>query len=417
VKHSENLDLKKIEVKEVVLLAILAILIIGLLFYANYTFAQLQPGGTDFLYRWMPVRLLLFEQYQNPYSVEVSQQVQLFRYGGRLAQPDEVPCLFAYPYYIIPFYVPFALIKDYPTARAAWMTVLELIQMSLVLLTIRLLKIHLRKTTIGLLLAFSLFFSFFTQPLVDGNPSPISALFTLLCLFALAKGKDWQAGLFLALATIKPQLALLFFVLIWIWAFSNKRWKILLSSGIGLVFLVGVSFLLQPGWFSGFVSQGVLYQEIASPHSPQTILKTWLPEGSRWISLGLSTGVAIILCKEWAEILKKDFIYLFWVASLTFTLLPLSGITSAKSNFIAILPGFVLFIAMLAARWEKGSKWINSLLICLLILSWSLNIYGLETNFENVTLKFIDFLIVPICFAAALYGMKGRLQSVHIQDE
>lgn len=389
-------------------LIVLVLLALGIFTYANYRFAALEPGGTDFLHRWLPVRLMLFEGYNNPYTLEVSQQVQLFRYGGRLALPGEVPCLFAYPYYTAALFVPFALVENYPLARALFMTLIELAHIAIVILSLQIIGFKPRLVTLPLLMVFALFCSYLTQPLIDGNPSSIAALCIVLCLFFLSQEKDVLAGVFLALATFKPQLTLLFFVLVWLWAFSNKRWNVLFASAGGVAVLMGVSFLLLPEWFNSFLGQLGTYTQHASPNTPETIMTAWFPNAARWISRGISLICLGVLVVEWRNVWKRGFAQLFWAACLTFTLLPISGITSAKSNFIAILPAFVLIIAVLEERWKHPKFWIDVLVILLLAASWGLNYVGRKVYIGDVRLYFIDFLPTPVALVAALYWLRSR---------
>ncbi len=390
-------------------LAVLFALIFGLLFYANYQYTQQQPGGTDFLYRWLPTRLVVVEGYENPYSPEVEYQVELMHHG-HAHQGDEPPGIFAYPYYIIPIYIPFSLIKDFALARAIWMTMLELIHFALVILTLRLINFRPGRLTLILLLMVSLFTSFFTQPIIDGNPSPIAALFVLLCLIAISKDRDWLAGILLAFSTIKPQLVILFFILVWVWAFSNKRWKIILGSGISLVVMLGVSFLILPVWFTEFLKDVFLYPEVASPHSPFSILQAWFPSAAKWVAGGISLIVALVLGREWLWSYKKGFGSLFWAACLTFSLLPISGISSAHSNFIAILPGFILVIAAMQDRWRTRQYIVNLLLVLVPIISWTFFSAGLNGRVGNVPVFYLGFFPVPIAMAAALYWARKYLR-------
>ena len=382
-------------------------LVLGFIVYANYQFARNNPGGTDFLYRWMPSRLYLFEGYQNPYSPEVEYQVELAHHG-HAHQGTETPGIFAYPFYIIPIFIPFAAIENYITARAIWMTLLECIHILLVIVTLRLFKVQLKMITLVFLILFSLFFSFFSQPIIDGNPSPIAALFVLLSLWAISKQKDWLAGMLLAFSTIKPQMVLLFFILVWIWAFSNRRWKIILGSFFTLVFLFGVSFAILPGWFNEFLKDIFLYPAIASPHSPITILDQFLPGNSKWISILFSGFVIFVLGREWIKVYKKDFNILFWTTCLTFMLSPISGISSAHSNFIAALPAFVLLIAALDKRENLRSIWINILILIFMGLSWSYRIFGHNVTIAGNSIIYFDLLFLPIIMTPALLWLRYR---------
>jgi hypothetical protein len=243
------------------------------------------------------------------------------------------------------------------------------------------------------------------QPLVDGNPSSIAGLFIVLCLYFLSKRKDTLAGIFLALATIKPQLTLLFFILVCLWAFSNRRWTVLIASGAGVAGLMGISFAILPEWFRSFLVQMTTYTQVASPNTPKTILVYWLPQAAGWIALGFTLICGGILVAEWRRVCQKGFKAFFWTACLTFTLLPVSGMTSAKSNFIAILPGFVLVVAVLEQHWRGSKIWVDVLLVVLLVASWFFPLLSLQLN--HPMLAYLDLVLAPIGMTAALYAAKG----------
>jgi hypothetical protein len=93
--------------------------------WINYRYSVQNPGGSDFLPRWVGTRQFLMKA-QSPYSDETTQEIQQ-RFYGRPARSDEDQVLFVYPFYSIFLFGPFALIDDYNLARAIWMTVLRLI--------------------------------------------------------------------------------------------------------------------------------------------------------------------------------------------------------------------------------------------------------------------------------------------------
>jgi len=391
----------------VLLLIFLLTIILALMIYANYQYTSNNPGGTDFLYRWLPTRLILFEGYQNPYSPEVEVQVEIVHHGHP-RQGKETPGIFAYPFYIIPLYVPFSFISDFPTARAIWMSMLELIHLALVILTLQLFKIKLNRITLILLLLFSIFFSFYTQPIIDGNPSPIVALLVLLCLISISREKDWLAGMLLAFSTIKPQMVLLFFILVWVWAFSQRRWKIILGSSFTLLILIGGSFAIQPSWFYEFLKDVLLYPKVASPHSTITILNQWMPDMAKWVSLFITACVIFILGKEWIKGYKKEFKPFFWVVCLTFMLSPISGVSSAHSNFIATLPGFVLIIAALEMKAVRNPFLIRFFPLFLIALSWILFYFARFKYRGDYLFFYIDFIILPIVMTPVLFWLRYR---------
>ena len=390
-----------------------ALLVSGLILLAaaaltlgNLQLTRSSPGGTDFLYRWLPVRLVLVEGYADPYSPEVEYQVELMHYG-RARQGNELPGIFAYPYYITPLYIPFALIADYALARALWMTLLETVILASVFLTIRLLGLKPRPSLLIALLLFALFFPYFTQALVDGNPSPLAAFFVLVSLYFISRNRDWPGGVFLALAAIKPQLVLLVFVLVGLWALSNRRWKLLASTALTLALLLGGAFAFHPGWLTGFLADLSVYPSIDVPYSVRTILDGWLPQAAGWIALLVSLVVGIVLLKEFAGVWRKGFMALFWAVCLTFALAPLSGLNSAHSAYIAALPGIIWLMDALEKRHPRGLL-PEGILLAGVVAGWILFILGRQVSLGDMQAYYLTFFLPPPFLAAGLYWLKRK---------
>ena len=104
------------------------VLLLGLLVgltYANLRFAQQAPGGNDFLARWTGAHYWLVEGV-NPYDEQVSLAAQRMIYGRPAnAAAGEDVAHFVYPLPAMLFFAPFGLLP-YTTARAMWMTLLEI---------------------------------------------------------------------------------------------------------------------------------------------------------------------------------------------------------------------------------------------------------------------------------------------------
>jgi len=377
-------------------ISITVLLFIGLLVYGNYQLALTQPGGTDFLYRWLPTRLVLFDGYDNPYSPEVEYQVELVHHGHAHTE-DETPGIFAYPYYIMGIIFPFAFIGKFALARATFMTLLELANILIVLVTLKILKLQPANWMIAALLLFSLFSSDFSQGLIDGNPASLAALFAFLSLYALLRKSDSAAGILLALSTIKPQLVVLFVILVILWAFFQKRYKIIFSSAITMAVLLGGSFVMQPSWLAEFIKDITTYPGVASPSTPLAILSFWMnPETARAIAV-LSTILSIlILFGVWVQSFKNGFTGLLWAACITFTLMPFTGITSAKSNFIAMLPGIILLLDA-GIDWFKAKSLMPGIFLLLWILfSWVYFLAGRNWTVNGTLIYFVDFYPMPL---------------------
>ncbi|MBT3339068.1 MAG: DUF2029 domain-containing protein [Anaerolineae bacterium] len=403
---------KKAKTKEIFMVFLLVIAFAGLLFWGNYRFAKAEPGGSDFLYRWLPTRLVAFEGYDNPYSAEVEYQVELMHHG-HAHQEDETPGIFAYPYYTMGAFLPFALTRNFLLARAAWMTLMELAHLGIVFLILKMIKFTPTKFLLPALILFALFPADFAQALVDGNPSSLAAFFAVLALFFISREKDVWGGIFLALSTIKPQLVVLFFALVWLWAFSTRRWKIISSSAISLVFLLGMSFLLQPSWAVEFVTDLTTYTGVASPSTPRAILSYWMPASTAnmiaWVLSLISLLVIFYILKFYYA---KDFSALFWASTLIFILMPFTGITSAKSNYVAMLPAVVLLLWFGSKKMNIRESLLGGVLLLWIPLSWVFFLAGRSWVVNGRLIYFLDFYPLPMLLLTLYFFMRPTQQNL-----
>ncbi|MFN3309103.1 MAG: hypothetical protein ACK44E_07820, partial [Anaerolineales bacterium] len=121
---------------EIVLIMGVLLALVGL-FQTNFMYSQRQPGGNDFLARWMGARYWLIEGI-SPYDERVSLATQIVIYGRPAdREKGEDIAHFVYPLPVMIFIAPFALF-DYTVARALWMTLLELCMVVIIFLALRL---------------------------------------------------------------------------------------------------------------------------------------------------------------------------------------------------------------------------------------------------------------------------------------
>ena len=315
---------------------------------ANYRFVAANPGGNDFIPRWLGTRLLL-DQGQNPYSEETSLAIQEFMYG-RPARADEDQVLFVYPLYSAVIFSPFALIGDYLWARALWMTALELALLSMAFIGLRLANWKPAVPVVVLLLIFVLIWYHSARPLINGNASILVALFVAGSLYAIRAHHDTTAGALLALSTIKPQAVVLFLPLILIWAYSRKRYRIVTSTLVCLGFLFLLAAVFEPTWLWQNVDQVISYPSYTLAGTPGAIFETWWPAAGRSLGAGLTVMLVALLMWQWKLAWKQGFEILLPVAFFTLAATNLIGITTAASNYIALFPGLLL----LFAAWSSG---------------------------------------------------------------
>ena len=185
----------------------LALIIILGLFWVNLQFARNNPGGNDFLVHYVGTRSFLFDGL-SPYSEEVAERIQVAAYGHP-AQGEEHELRVAYPLYSIILFTPFSLIGNYLTARAAWMTVLELSLLAMVFICFELVEWKPPLWMQGTILLFSMIWYHAVRGVINGNAVILIALAVSAVLLLIRNEQDRLAGVILAATTIKPHLVVL----------------------------------------------------------------------------------------------------------------------------------------------------------------------------------------------------------------
>ncbi len=325
------------------LLVVVILMLVAGLTMANHRFAAGSPGGNDFIPRWLGTRLLLVEG-QNPYSAETSIAIQEFMYG-RPARANEDQVLFVYPLYSALVFTPFALIGDFVVARALWMTALEMALLALAIVSLRIANWRPAAPVLLLLLLFALIWYHSSRPLINGNASILVSLFIASALLSIRQKQDVAAGVFLALSTIKPQAVVLLLPLVLIWALSCRRYRIIASTLACLAALILLATLIEPAWISQNIEQVVAYPDYTRAGTPSAIFENWLPATGRWLGLALTVILTLLLLWQWRIAWKRDAVVLVPIAIFTLAVTNLIGITTAASNYIALLPGLILLMA------------------------------------------------------------------------
>ncbi len=228
--------------------------------YIDVQHGKLKAEMGDLYPRWVGTRELLLHG-RNPYTPEVSHEIQMAFYGHVINQKYGEPGQemldeqrFAYPVYVVFLLAPtvhlnFLRLQTWAVVILAILTAVSLpllldvlhwrppgtlvVAMTLLVLSSPQIAQGLRLRQLGLLVSFLL----------------------ALGTWCIARNHLWAAGVALAVATIKPQM--LIFVLTWflLWAVSDwrKRWPLLAGFATTLCVLVGVGELILPGWLRYFI--------------------------------------------------------------------------------------------------------------------------------------------------------------------
>lgn len=316
---------------------------------ADATARSIPRGNLSDLYpSWLASRELLLN-HRDPYSRELTREIQMGYYGRALdpARKNDPKNQQAFAY---PVYVAFLLS---PTVKLPFAEVQIVFRWFLALLTVVSVILWLRvirwqhsfsTSFIVVLLIFSTF------PVVQGiKMQQLSLLVAPLiagCIYLLAKGKLVPAGIFLALAMIKPQLSLPLAAWLVLWSLSRPRlrWKFAVSFAVTMLLLVRGGEFLLPGWVHEFANALKAYLDYNGTRTLMDELFTRILAVP--IELSLAAIVAILCWRNRKKSADSgndndDF---FWITSLvlaaTVVLIP----TIAPYNQLLLLPGAFLLL-------------------------------------------------------------------------
>ncbi|HVN54226.1 MAG TPA: glycosyltransferase 87 family protein [Anaerolineaceae bacterium] len=372
--------------------------------WGNFRYAEQNPGGNDFLVHWVGTRAF-FIHGQSPYSDEVALQIQTAAYG-RPAKPGEHELRVAYPLYSTLIFAPFALIKDFTLARAVWMTTLEI---ALGLIAFLCLQLTHWKPGLGMLAAYVMFIFLFyhsVRAIINGNAVTLVTLFILLSFVCIREKRDELAGLFLGLATIKPQLVLLLIGFICLWAFSKKRY-LLIGWIVGTVVLLSAAgMLFIPDWILQNLREVIRYPSYNPPGTPGAALAVWFPAVGRQMGWVLTFVLAVILLLEWLSAQGKEIRHFLWTASLTLVISQWIGIQTDPGNFIVLILPLVLIFSNWIERWKTAGTVVTlASMLILLVGIWALFLRTLQHGAQPVQSP-IMFFPLPLFLLMGMYWVR-----------
>lgn len=395
---------QKNNVATIAVIVIAGIVLLGGLTFGNYRFAKTNPGGNDFLTRWLATRLLI-TQGSDPYSEDVALKIQNFAYGAP-AKPGEDEMRFAYPLYSILIFLPFAFFKSYTAARALWMTVLEVAIILIPILSVRLVRWRVSRVMLVVLLLFSVLWYHGLRALINGNVVVLLTLLLVGGFLALREGADELAGVLFAFSTAKPQVVVLVLAFVVIWAINQRRMK-LVGWLFGTVLLLSASAaLLVPNWIVENLREILRYPTYTQPGSPQAAFIARWPDFGARVGWALTAVMALIILVEWWNNRNAEFPGFLWAACLTMVAGQWTGIQTDPGNYIVLLPAMILAFSLLDDRWKAGGKWFVLLsLLGLLVGLWALFLNTVQRGAQPIQSP-VMFFPLPAFLLIALYWVR-----------
>jgi hypothetical protein len=384
----------------IVVLATVVVVYLLLVYAAYRTLTSQVPGGNDFYPRWRGTRALLLDG-QDPYSEEVTLQIQKDMYG-RPARDDEDQVAFAYPLYVALLILPFSLLP-YPLAQAFWLSALILTALATLVVVLRTLDWNPHPVAlVGLAVWFVLFYPT-ARSVILGQISIVVLVLVALALWALKDGRSFLAGCLLGLSTVKPQLVFLIVPFLLLVSSRRRNYRAVAGflSVVGI--LLVVTSIILPTWIPSFIAGLTSYRSYTSIYrggaSPLGYLVGALVPspmsgpGTLAVSLGLIAWVAY----TWFGALTGR-VQASLALSLTIvaTLL-LPGETGTTNQVLLLLP-----LVQWLHEWRK-QRWLAGLASSVLLIApWLLFIGTLKGDLEH------PMMVLPLPIATLLMFLWTR---------
>lgn len=240
--------------------------------------AHNRPRGnlSDLYPRWLGARELLLHG-RNPYSAEITREIQQGYYGrpldpARAGDPRDRQA-FAYPAYVVFLLAP-TIHLPFTTVQIGFRWLLFGLAVSSVVLWLRVLRWRVSCATTLIYVVLMLGWIPMVQGIKLQQLSLLVAAMLAACGACLTGGWLFSAGVLLALATIKPQLAwpLVLWLLLWAGSDWRARRRFVFGFGLAMLLLLGGAELVLPGWLRMFIHALGQYHQYTQNESVLAVL-------------------------------------------------------------------------------------------------------------------------------------------------
>jgi hypothetical protein len=315
------------------------------------------PRGnlSDLYPRWLGARELLLHR-RNPYSAEMTREIQIGYYGRPIdsARPDDPKDqqAFAYPVYVVFLLAP-TVEMPFPLVQRIFLWLLVMLTAGSVLWWMQALewRVPLAVKLTWIVLALGCF------PVIQGLKLQQLTLLVAALLAgtmrAIARRNFMWAGILLALTTIKPQLALLMVLWLCIWVAGNwrERQRLFWSFSASMAVLFLASEWLLPGWIGEFrAASAAYYQYTGGGRSVLDVLLS--PIWGRGVSV-IAVAMCMVLVWRTRRSAENtpDFRWsLCLVLATTLVVIPMF----APYNQLLLLPALMEIVRSLRLLWDRS---------------------------------------------------------------
>jgi hypothetical protein len=362
---------------------ILILLILSAYVWATWQFfTKPLPGGNDFRAPYSS-----WEAYvkygMDPYSDAAGLYTQKAIYG-RAALPTEDQNFLTYPFYAILLHAPFLFI-EYPLARAIYMTLLQVMVLTGVIISLNLARWRVSAGMLAVVCLWSLLNYYEARAVIIGQIAIFGFLSLSGTLLLLRQKRDAAAGALFVLATVKPSLVLLIAPFLLLWALARRRWQFVTGFFGTLAVLVAGSLFFLPTWIGDMLYRVLHFPEYNVNQNPIFLLThVAIPGLGTPVEILLNGTLIVGMLWSWWRVLRENREQEFyWALGATLIVSNLVMPRVATTNYVLMLvPMLWLFGAL-----DRVPRWGRPALLVILAVSliglWWLHVVTAVGNWEQ----------------------------------
>jgi len=331
------------------------------------------PRGnlSDLYPRWLGARELLLH-HRDPYGLEVTREIQQGYYGRAIdpARPFDPSDWQAFAY---PVYVSFLLAPTLSLPFALVQTAFRWLLLALTAASVPLWFRILRWRTSVWTLATAVILVLGSFQVIQGIKLQQLTLLVsgliVISLLLLTEGHLFSAGVLLALASIKPQLALPLSSWLLIWAYSDwKARRSYVCSFLGtLALLILAGELVLPGWIARFWRALIEYRRYNNGAASALEL-VFTPLVGRVLAGVVIAGIAVICWR--LRNASADTAAFHWMSAVVLAATIVIMPKAAPYNHVLLVSAVFMVLQRWPLLWKTGAATRLSLGIAALIVMW-----------------------------------------------
>jgi hypothetical protein len=340
---------------------------------ASYAAAHEIPRGnlSDLYPRWLGARELLL-RHRDPYSNEVTREIQIGYYGRAIdpTRPYDPTDWqgFAYPVYVVFLLAP-TITLPFAVVQAGFRWLLIALTAACVPLWLRTFRWRTSAWTIATSVVLVLGSFQAIQGIKLQQLSLLVNGLITFCAVLLAEDHLAAAGVLLALATIKPQLALPLAAWLLFWSFSDwpRRKNFMWGFAGTMAALIAAGEFVLPGWIGRF-GQAIISYRRYNNGAGSALDLVFTPFWGKVLALAVLLGLALV-CWQFRWVSNRDPAF-NWILALILAATIVIAPKEAPYNQVLLVSPILLVIRCLPLVWAKSSLSRASLAIAALIVFW-----------------------------------------------